>query len=431
MNSNNSPPSSGNILIIDDIPDNLRFLSELLTKAGYTVRKVINGEMGIESAVLEPPDLILLDIKMPGINGYQVCDRLKASNRTHQIPVIFLSALDEEAEKVMAFQAGGVDYILKPFQVVEVLARIETHLRMSRLQQQLQQKNAQLEQEIEQKKAAEAALKFLDQGLELRIKERTSEIQKENQKLLRLQTELQKVLTQEQQRSNLKSQWLDTITQTFHTPLLTITSTLERLKEKSDYSNESAHQIQAISNDIRSMRQLLQDMSLLRNAEAQKLSFHPIALDLTEFCRSLTNQWQPTISPKYNILFVHFGKPPSTIMLDENLMQSICNHLLSNAIRYSPKGGSILFELVYEPAQVLIRVRDEGIGIPLEEQERIFDRFYRGKNADQITGTSAGLGLTVVKQAVAQHGGTITVSSEVNRGSTFTVSLPIQKFLYP
>lgn len=447
MNSNKTKPALGDILIIDDVPDNLRFLSELLIKAGYTVRKVTNGEMGIESAVLEPPDLILLDIKMPGISGYQVCDRLKSSDRTHQIPIIFLSALDEEAEKVMAFQAGGVDYILKPFQVVEVLARIETHLRISRLQQQLQQKNAQLEQEAEQRNTAESALKLLNQNLETQVQNRISEFQKENQKLVSLQTELQKILIREQQQNRLKSQWIDIIIQNFHSPLAEITSIIKQLQESAEIGTESgtqkildrfsnftdsnqpqiyADQIQTLANNTQLMNRSLQDMRLLLNTETQGLTLHPMPINLTEFCRSLINQWQHSLGPEYRLLFVNFGTPPDEVLVDKTLLHQFCTHLLDNAVRYSPKGGSILLELIYKPAQLSIRIRDEGIGITPEDQKRIFDRFYRGKNADRVAGTTAGLGLAVVKQAVELHGGTVTVSSEVDRGSIFTVSLPIK-----
>lgn len=426
MKSNVGKTGSGNILIIDDTPDNLRFLSELLTKAGYTVRKVINAELGIESALLEPPDLILLDIRMPGMNGYEACDRLKSNERTSHIPVIFLSGLDEEAEKVMAFHAGGVDYILKPFQVVEVLARLETHLRISRLQYQLQQKNAQLEQEIEQRSSAETALKILDQGLEVRIQERTSELQKTNEQLINLQTEIRDALIQEQRLSELKSEWINTIAQNFRTPVSVIKSALELLRqEKRKQTSNLDRYIEMIENGVQSINQSFQDMLLLIDGASQELQFNPNPLNLTQFCQSFTEQWQLPRSPEYKLLFISFGKLPDTVHADEALLQQICTHLLANAVRYSPNGGSILFELTYEPMQAIIRIRDEGIGVPLEDQERIFDRFYRAKNADAIAGTSAGLGLAVVKQAVEKHGGTITVSSEINRGSTFTVTLPL------
>lgn len=131
-----------NILIVDDLIENLRFLTELLTKQGYKVRSVTNGKMALKTVRNNPPDAILLDIKMPDMDGYQVCLALKADENTSEIPVIFLSALDQVIDKVTAFQVGGVDYITKPFQPEEVIARIQTQLT-------IQQQKHQLRQQIE------------------------------------------------------------------------------------------------------------------------------------------------------------------------------------------------------------------------------------------------------------------------------------------
>jgi DNA-binding response OmpR family regulator len=153
------------ILIIDDTPENLNLLSTMLTEQGYKVRSVTKGSTGLRGAQAAPPDLILLDVNMPQMNGYEVCQHLKADDRTCEIPVIFISALGDVIDKVKAFSVGGVDYITKPFQVEEVLARIETHLTIKRISQQLQQKNVQLSEqniqlsrEIEERKQAEEAL---------------------------------------------------------------------------------------------------------------------------------------------------------------------------------------------------------------------------------------------------------------------------------
>lgn len=143
------------ILVIDDTPENLALLSQMLTEKGYKVRSVTKGSSGIRGAQAVPPDLILLDVKMPQMDGYEVCHQLKADLRTKDIPIIFISALGDVFDKIKAFQAGGVDYITKPFQVEEVLARLNTHLTIGRLQQQLQKQNLQLQQEIAQRAAAE------------------------------------------------------------------------------------------------------------------------------------------------------------------------------------------------------------------------------------------------------------------------------------
>ncbi|WP_204104814.1 MULTISPECIES: PAS domain S-box protein [Spirulina sp. CCY15215] len=143
------------ILIVDDQPSNLKFLARLLQNQGYRVRRAISGELALNAAFASPPDLILLDILMPEINGYEVCERLKKDRRTENIPIIFISVIDRADEKVRAFKAGGVDYITKPFQANEVLARIDHQLTIRRLQQQLEAQNAQLKEEIYQRSIAQ------------------------------------------------------------------------------------------------------------------------------------------------------------------------------------------------------------------------------------------------------------------------------------
>ncbi|MCY7383538.1 MAG: PAS domain S-box protein, partial [Microcoleus sp. CAN_BIN18] len=147
------------ILIVDDRPNNLRFLSNILTKEGYKVQRAISGEMAVNANFTVLPDLILLDIAMPKMNGYEVCKRLKANENTREIPVIFLSVFHEIFHKVKAFEVGGVDYITKPFQVEEVLVRIESQLIIQQLSKQLKHQNAQLQREVEFRKRTEQALR--------------------------------------------------------------------------------------------------------------------------------------------------------------------------------------------------------------------------------------------------------------------------------
>lgn len=147
-----------NILVIDDTPDNLRLLVRVLTEQGYRVRAAPTGKLALTAAQKAPPDLILLDINMPEMDGYEVCRRLKADSRTSHVPVIFLSAWSDVFDKVKAFSVGGVDYITKPFQIEEAIARIKTHLTICSLQSSLKQKNEDLTQTLNQLKSTQSQL---------------------------------------------------------------------------------------------------------------------------------------------------------------------------------------------------------------------------------------------------------------------------------
>ncbi|MBL1174586.1 diguanylate cyclase domain-containing protein [Pantanalinema sp. GBBB05] len=156
----------GNILIVDDLPDNLQLLSRILTRQGYEVQAVGSGRAAIAAVQTQIPDLILLDICMPEMDGYEVCQQLKQNPSTQDVSVIFISALDELGDKVKAFKTGGVDYITKPFQIAEVVVRVKTHMTLRHLQQQLQRQNALLQQEVCDRLAAEAALQTANQELQ-------------------------------------------------------------------------------------------------------------------------------------------------------------------------------------------------------------------------------------------------------------------------
>jgi len=170
MSHDQSDSLKADILIVDDTPANLHLLSKMLTERGYRVRPVPDGPLAVAAAQAEAPDLILLDIRMPEMDGYQVCEHLKGHAETRDIPIIFISALDATRDKVKAFTVGGVDYVTKPFQCEEVLARVETHLALRRLSKQLQDANQKLREanrkmERELALAGEVQARFLPQEL--------------------------------------------------------------------------------------------------------------------------------------------------------------------------------------------------------------------------------------------------------------------------
>ncbi len=185
-------PQKAKILVVDDTPENLRVLIQLLQEQSYQVRPAPNGAHALTTALKEPPDLILLDIMMPEMDGYEVCHHLKADKRTCDIPVIFISALDEALDKATAFSVGGVDYVTKPFHNEEVLARVYTHLTIRRLQQEVQQKNE--------------ALQTANDSLEEKVRARTAELAQANYDL---QAEIEQRIQHQQEKDHL----LDVVSQ--------------------------------------------------------------------------------------------------------------------------------------------------------------------------------------------------------------------------
>jgi len=385
-------PSKESILIVDDTPANLQLLAQLLSEQGYKVRMAQDGTMALMSIQSSPPDLILLDIMMPEVNGYEVCCKLKASSLTKDIPIIFISALNEVFDKVKAFEVGGVDYITKPFQAPEVLARVEHQLHIRRLTQQLSEQNALLQQEVHRREMAEA--------------------------------EVRQSLSKEQELNQLKSYFVSMVSHEFRNPLTAILGFAEFMRDFSQQLSEEKKQeyLCQIQESARRMTALLNDVLSLGQAEAGKLEFNPESLDVEEFCEDLVEEIKRVNSAQPRIIFSSQTQLTKAC-LDKNLLRQILTNLLSNAIKYSPEGSTVKFDLVCQDELAIFHIEDEGIGISPEDQQRLFESFHRGKNVGKISGT--GLGLTIVKKAVDLHGGQIAVNSEIGVGTTFSVAIPL------
>lgn len=236
--------------------------------------------------------------------------------------------------------------------------------------------------------------------------------------------EIYKALEKEKELSELKSRFVSMVSHEFRTPLATILSSAELLEYYGHKSTEKEkldffHQIRTA---IQRMTGLLDDVLTINRAEAGKLEFRPAPLELEKFCRDLVEELQLNAGNKHAISLVSQGQCTNACM-DEKLLRHIFTNLLSNAVKYSPQGGTIHFEFACQNEESIFQVKDRGIGIPTEEQQRLFEPFHRAKNVGNIPGT--GLGLSIVKRLVDLHEGRIEVASQVGNGTTFTVTLPL------
>ena len=385
--------TSQTILIVDDNCDNLAVLSGILKVEGWNISTALDGETALEQIQYLSPDLILLDVMMPRMNGYQTCQMIKANPDYQEIPIIFITALSEVEHKVKGFALGAVDYINKPFQAEEVLARVKVQLKLRSLTQTLAHQNIVLKNALEQEKKL----------------------------------------------NELKSRFVTMASHEFRTPLASILSSSELLEHYSHKWTEEKklNHLHRIQSSVKHMTELLNDVLLLGKADAGKLELNPSQINLTQFCQELVEELQLNIQTHQIVFqlenYLHtddnVGRDLGTtenrgnlIYMDEKMLRHILNNLLSNAIKYSPDRDKVVLNLICQAKQAIFQVRDFGIGIPPSEQDRLFDSFHRANNVGSISGT--GLGLSIVKRSVDLHGGTIAIDSQIGVGSTFTVTLP-------
>ena len=425
MNNQQPETALGNILVVDDTPENLRLLSTMLTHRGYAPRCVINGQMALRACNSNPPDLILLDIMMPEMNGYEVCQHLKSEPKTREIPVIFISAKDEVFDKVNAFAVGGVDYISKPFQFEEVLARIESHLTLRNLQKQLKEQNVLLQEEISSRLAVEKTLDEKNQVLQQEISNRCAVEKALQEQNLLLQQEISNrqcaesallKSNQELARSNAElEQFAYVASHDLQAPLATIASYAQLLEKryKDQLDSQASKFIGNIVHGCTRMQTLIDDLLEYSRVGRSQKPFQII--DCNHVIQQVIANLQGAI--RNNQAVVTYTELPA-VMGDISQLVQLFQNLVSNAIKYRQDESPTVYINAYKQENNwLFSVSDNGIGIASQHQERIFQIFQRLHTQKEYSGT--GIGLAICQKIVERHGGSIWVDSEPGQGSTF------------
>ncbi len=378
LNSTTPPDVQADILIVDDTPANLQVLSQVLKDSGHKVRAVPNGLLALRAVDSRKPDLILLDINMPEMDGYEVCRRLKTSADTEDIPIIFISALNETLDKVKAFEFGAADYMTKPFQFEEVQARVSVQLKLRRLQQELLDKNQSLEASLNRQQALE--------------------VQRENlihMMVHDMRSPLSGMLGYLSLLEMFSSAWPPKH-QTY----------LQRCQESTDSL------IKMISTILDIHKMESGDM-LLR---ASKVEISSVARKASEALGGMAINNPIEIENELD------QTEALQLEADAEMVQRVIENLLGNALKFSPDGAPVRIRLSPHADQIKVGIQDQGPGIPAEMHERIFDKFGQVEARKHSTG----LGLTFCKLAVEAHGGQIGLDSQVGQGSTFWFTLPAQ-----
>ncbi|WP_421656974.1 HAMP domain-containing sensor histidine kinase [Leptothermofonsia sp. ETS-13] len=244
------------------------------------------------------------------------------------------------------------------------------------------------------------------------------------------ENEIRRALEEEKELSELKSRFVSIASHEFRTPLTAIRTATEILEQYGDVASEEKKReyFRRIRTAIQNINQLMEDILTIGKAEAGKLEFNPVCLNLEEFCREILDEVKLGMGTNHTIAFTCKGNCQHAC-LDAKLLRSILTNLLSNAIKYSPRGSVVRFTLLCLEESIYFEVQDQGIGIPPEDQPKLFELFHRAGNADTFRGT--GLGLAIVKQCVELHQGQITLTSQENVGTTFRVEFPLCRELPP
>jgi signal transduction histidine kinase len=354
------------ILVVDDTPENLRLLSDMLTEQGYRVRLAPNGQHALTSVRKEQPDLILLDIVMPDISGYEVCQQLKADEHLRHIPVLFISALNEVFDKVTAFASGGVDFITKPFQIEEVLARIHTHLSLEDMRQMLHTQNAQLQ---EQNRELEA--------------------------------------------------FAHTVAHDLKSPLATLFTSLKLLQEEITNVDGDAKKYLDISiHASQKMDSIIQELLLLASVRKEAVKVAPV--DMGEVVQQAFNRLLPMLD-QYQPEIVLPEAWPSALGYGPWIEEVWVNYL-SNAMKYGGKPPRLELCAETQPdGMIRFGVLDNGAGLQPDARTKLFTEFTR---LDSVRAEGHGLGLSIVRRIVEKLGGQFGVESVPAHGSMFYFALP-------
>lgn len=527
------------ILVVEDERVVALSIQNRLESLGYIVTaNVTSAEAAIAGISQNPPDLVLMDIRLKGkIDGIEAAAQMR---QQFQLPVVYLTAYNDEETLERAKLTEPYGYLLKPFESKDLATTIEVALYKHKMEQQLREREqwlattlksigdavittdpqqaitfmnpvaealtkwtqqdalgqdlnqifltinettreaipnpvtvslqtgktvtienhtllidkegeeipiddsaAPIKNDSEQilgavlvfhdvieQQQIQALLKRTNADLEQRVAESTAQLRQQNQQLeaeiarrQQLEEELRVALARERELSQLKSRIVATVSHEYRTPLTTILSSTEMLQRYSDRLTPEKKQthFQRVKQSVEHLTNLVNDMIFIEQAETQALEFNPTLVNVEELVGEVIEAVRPKFTEKHRLNLIC----PSECdrVLDGNLLRLILDNLLSNAIKYSPEGGLIELELTPQAQEIRLRISDEGIGIPPDDQGKLFKAFYRASNIGITPGV--GLGLVIVKECVELHQGRVEFESKVGAGTTFTIILPV------
>ncbi len=374
------------ILIVDDVPKNLQVLGSILYDNGYEIAMADNGPSALKMLEDISPDLILLDVMMPEMDGYEVCAKLKKDPKLAEIPVIFLTAKSETNNIIEAFKSGAVDYITKPFNSLELLSRVNVHIQLKRNKEEL---------------------KDLNNNLEKLVAERTEQLKIANDKLAKL--------------DNAKSYFLGLLSHELNTPISGIIGSVDLLKSTIN-NEEDKELLDIIANSTQRLKKFSEEALLITRLRTDKYEKYLYSENICKLCEEVVSTKQDLIKEKNIKLEKSMSKQEMFINLDYGLAKKCLDIIIDNAIKYTPEGGTIYIKLDDDESYAYVNVNNTGNGFPDEVLVNPFNFFV----SDEIMHHSEGygLGLAIAELIMNAHSGKIKISNN-NIGANVELKFPI------
>lgn len=357
------------VLVVDDNAQNVELLEAYLVPEKYDVVTAYDGVEALERVEERPPDIVLLDVMMPRMNGYEVCKTLKADEQTRFIPIVMITALKELEDKIQSIEAGADDFLTKPFNKLELLTRIRSLIRVKNLHDDLEQSYTEL-------KELERAKESLTQMIIHDLKNPLTGI-----------------------KANLEIVGM------------------EELKETQECLEAAQRSCDLLFN-------MIQDLLDISKMEEGQLNLNLETFNIGEIVAAVAREYEHPAKAEEKEIVIEVAPDLPAISGDRNLLYRTLSNLLINAIKHTTRRGTITMRAAPEGDGIRVEVEDNGQGIPEEYRDRIFEKFGQVESR-QRSGT--GLGLTFCKMAVESHGGQIWVESQEGEGSNFIFTLPLQQ----
>ncbi|KQT07687.1 ATP-binding response regulator [Ramlibacter sp. Leaf400] len=410
-----SPSPTVNILIVDDEPRNLAVLETVLDDPGYRLVRATSGEEALLALMAEEFAVLVLDVRMPGMNGFEVAQLVKERRKTARIPIIFLTAYYNEDQHILeGYGTGAVDYLHKPVNPSVLRSKVAVFAELHRRGRALEAANRLLLGEVAERRRAETRLSELNESLDRRVMERTRDLEQSEARLL--------------DAHRRKDEFLATLAHELRNPLAPVRNAVELLKRAPGDAKRVGWASELIDRQVRSLSRLIDDLMDVSRISRGRIELRREVIALNDVLADALEAIRPLAQESGHELAVLLPDRKLLVDADRTRLAQAFTNLLNNAIKYTDTGGRIELGVLVEKDQAVVTVRDTGIGIPPERLEDVFEMFSQVESAISRSRGGLGIGLSLTQRLVQMHGGHIKAQSEgTGRGSRFLVHLPLSK----